>query len=803
MIPFYIIRTRWRKVLLDLWGNKTRTLLVILAIAVGVFAIGFIASAQAILIRELQSDYQALQAASAYIYTDPFDDKLVKSISDTPGVIAAMGGRGLNVRVDIGNGEWRTLVLTLVPDTPDFEIDRISPVAGDWPIGRADIAIERLSINFINTEIGDTITIDLGDGTIKELDVVGTTYDNSVPAGDIAGVAFGYINQSTLERLGRGSFYTELRFRVGEEDLNIESIQEITAQVQNKIERSGREIYGTQTPPPGEHWAEEIIATLIILFFAFGGIILFLAGFLVINTVTALITQQMQQIGVMKLVGARRLQIMSMYIIMVFLYGLLALLIGIPSGVAMGRMSVNLATTQLNVTVDNQSVPMTVIGFQALIGILIPVGAALWPVLSGVGTTTQKALNSGGMEAGSTGNSWIEQQFLKLQRRLNLQRPLIISLRNTLRRKGRLILTMLILIMGTALYISVLTVRTSVSETLNNFLRYHAFDVGLTFNRPIRAAQLTDTALRHPEVTYAEAWFNQGTNRIRPDGSETVFFTLTAVPPNTPLLDPKPESGRWLTEDDTNAVVVNTFFMVEEPDVQLGDEIVLDVNGRELTWQVVGVIPAAADGTTRFYVNYDHYTYITRNVGKANSVQVSIQSQSGANQTAMEVQLSQLFNANGFQVSGGSTAEGVRSEFFLRFEIVIQFLIVMAILLGALGGLGLTTTMSINILERIREIGVLRAIGASNRAVRRIVVFEGLAVGFLSWLTGMIISIPLSVLLSEQIGLALLQKPLDFSYSWGGLWSWLIIVLILAAIASLGPAQSASRLTIREVLAHE
>ena len=803
MVPFYLIRTRWRKVMLDLWGNKTRTLLVISAIAVGVFAIGFIASAQAILIRELQRDYQNLNAAAAYVFTEPFDDRLVESVAQIPGITSVAGGRTIRARVAVGNGEWRTLVLSLIPDDSEMEIDRILPVEGAWGDRRGTVVIEHLSLGYISAEIGDTIVLDLGNDTIKELTIAGTSYDNSVPAGDIAGIGFGYISQDTFARLGQGAFYTELGFRVDDELLNLADVQMMTERVKEKVERSGREIYGTRTPPPGEHWAEEIIETLILLFFAFGGIILFLAGFLVVNTVTALITQQMQQIGVMKLVGAQRLQIMSMYIIMVVLYGLIALAIGIPSGVAMGRAAVDLATTQLNVTVDDQSVPFSVIGFQMLIGILIPILAALWPVLNGVGTTTQKALNSGGMDAGGAGEGWIDQKLLMLQHKLSLQRPLIISLRNTIRRKGRLLLTMMILIMGTALYISVLTVRTSVTSTLENFLRYHAFDVGLTINRPVRIAQITELAEQLPGVNYAEGWLSSATTRKRPDGSDSGGFTLTAVPPETELLDPLPEVGRWLRPNDTNEIVVNTFFLSEEPDVTIGDEIELTINGRERTWLIVGAIAAASEDSTKFYVNYSHYAYLTRNTGQANSLQVSISDSSPAGQGRMEIALLDHLNKHGYEIRGSSTAEGVRNEFFMRFSIVIIFLMVMAILLGAVGGLGLTTTMSINILERIREIGVLRAIGASNNSVRQIVVFEGLTVGFLSWLVGALISYPLSILLSNQIGQALLKMPLDFNYSWAGLGSWFVIVLVLATVASLGPAQSASRLTIREVLAYE
>jgi putative ABC transport system permease protein len=127
----------------------------------------------------------------------------------------------------------------------------------------------------------------------------------------------------------------------------------------------------------------------------------------------------------------------------------------------------------------------------------------------------------------------------------------------------------------------------------------------------------------------------------------------------------------------------------------------------------------------------------------------------------------------------------------------------MAVLLAVVGGLGLTTTMSINILERIREIGVIRAIGASNTAVRQIVVVEGLVIGFLSWLIGTIVAIPLSIVMSEQVGLALLRMPLAYHFSVGGTVFWLVTVLLIAVVASLGPAYSASRLTIREVLAYE
>jgi putative ABC transport system permease protein len=111
--------------------------------------------------------------------------------------------------------------------------------------------------------------------------------------------------------------------------------------------------------------------------------------------------------------------------------------------------------------------------------------------------------------------------------------------------------------------------------------------------------------------------------------------------------------------------------------------------------------------------------------------------------------------------------------------------------------------MGINILGRIREIGVLRAIGASNQAIRLIVLLEGIGIALLSWGIGLVLSYPIAQAMSWQIGVALLDTPLSFTYSLPAAVVWFFVLLALAVVASLGPARSAVRLTIREVLAYE
>ncbi|MBE0699900.1 MAG: hypothetical protein IH586_23490, partial [Anaerolineaceae bacterium] len=77
---------RWKKVLADLWGNKSRTLLVALSIAIGVFAVGFVASTYLILKNDVPADFNSANPHAAVIYSEPFDDDLLNSMHQVPGM---------------------------------------------------------------------------------------------------------------------------------------------------------------------------------------------------------------------------------------------------------------------------------------------------------------------------------------------------------------------------------------------------------------------------------------------------------------------------------------------------------------------------------------------------------------------------------------------------------------------------------------------------------------------------------------------------------------------------------------------
>jgi putative ABC transport system permease protein len=804
-----MLRTRWQKVLIDLWKNRAQTLIVALAIAVGVYAVGVVLNTREMVVREYRSDQDGALIASAIIHTYPFDDDLAERIAEIPGVAAAEGRSVVRTRVrsdaltqaGTEDGKKQDLVLTTIPDMADIQVDTITPLQGKWPPGKREVILERQALDYLGVEIGDTIPVELDDGTEKALTIVGTAHDPQQLSPDITSATAGFVTPETMGALGPGESYTEMHIRVADRTGDAAHINAIADEVEDQLERAGYPALSRRVIT--ESIADPFIDTIVLILSTFGLIILLLSGFLVVNAISALITQQIPQIGVMKLIGARRWQIMSLYIVTVLAYGAIAIALGIPLAILTAQVLMNtLVEGILNVQIDSLAVPVSLVGMQAAVGLLLPLLAGLVPVVKGTRITTQKALNNVGMEAGAYKRGWVERILGLLQKIVALQRPVLLSMRNTLRHRGRLVQTLIVLIVGTALFISVVSVWGSVDATVENFMRYHQYDVSVSLERPYRTARLEQVARQVPGVVAVEGWSIGAATRLRPDGSESEGVRVYAVPAGTAFMAPQVSDGRWLPTEGRNAIVVNSDLVDDEPDIQFGDTLVLEIDGREAEWQVAGIVPTESRGPT-IYMDYEDYAYTTRTPGQATHLQVIGRQHDAASQENLEKQLRQHFEAMGLEVSGTETTQVMRAENKIMFTIVVAFLVLMALLLAAVGGLGLATTMSINILERVREIGVLRAIGASNLSVRQIVLAEGIAMGVLSWTAGTLLSVPISRFMSEQLGLALIKVPLSYEYSIVAAIAWFFVLQIVAVVASLGPARSAVRLTIREVLAYE
>lgn len=804
------VSPRWFKVWADLWGNKLRTLLVVLSISVGVFAVGMVYSSYLMFERDLANSWGSASPASASLYADPFDEEIVQSVRSLRGVREAEGRRNVDLRVKTAGGEWKQMFLTAIPDYAKQKVNVVRSQTGAWPPGDGDVLLERSSVAELGASQGNTIVVETPTGRKRSLKVTGLVYDPSQIPSIFSGRSYGYINMDTLEKLDEPRRLDQVNFVVeswvlkGKETAPIEAIGR---RAWSKLEQGDTTVFWLQVNKPGEHPMQGAINAMVLLLAVLGVLSLLLGTFLLVNTVSSILTQQVRQIGIMKAIGGTREQILRMYLTLVAAYGVLALIAAVPLGALAASLVTGFIAQIFNFNSGGLELPNRVLALEAAVALLVPMLAALWPIWKGTGITVRQAVSDYGLgEVKAKGriDRWVDAGLERLRK---LPRPVILSLRNTFRRKGRLALTLLTLTMAGTVFMAVFSVRASLYSTLDQALDYFHYDVSVGFVQSYRASRIEQEVMKVPGVKAVEAWgFTSGRilrderKEAEDEASKNVF--ILAPPVTTTMIQPKLIEGRWLVNGDENALVVNTEALKDNQQLKVGEPAVIKVGTRRLHFTVVGIAQSTLTGPI-VYAPYEWLTSAVQEAGRARSVQVLAQSQDLKEQTALGRALEEHMKKNSLRIQNVDITWEQKQRIRSQFDILTNFLLVMAVLLAVVGALGLTGTMGINVLERTREIGVMRAIGASSVSIGKVFIFEALCIGMISWITGAILALPVAAVLSYQVGVLFLQSPLAFSYSFLGVGIWFGLSGLLSIFASLLPAWNASRLSVRDVLSYE
>jgi len=252
---------------------------------------------------------------------------------------------------------------------------------------------------------------------------------------------------------------------------------------------------------------------------------------------------------------------------------------------------------------------------------------------------------------------------------------------------------------------------------------------------------------------------------------------------------------------DKRAIMLNSKIAADE-NIRAGDVITLTVNGKESSWDVVGLIINVNNSQRDNFVPADALAREFSSLNRGGLLMLTAEQHDAKFLQNLTRDLRATFDTAHLEsVQFQSTAD-VREQNQTQFKIITYLMLVMAVLAAVVGSIGLMSTMSINVVERSREIGVMRSIGGTSAAILGIFLFEGVLVGVLSWLVAVPLSYPGARLLSDMVGKAF-NLPLDFDYSMPGVVTWFVIVVVLSALASLWPALRATQVSVREALSYE
>ncbi|MFC1904949.1 ABC transporter permease [Chloroflexota bacterium] len=788
---------RWRKVIRDLWSNKTRTMLVVMAIAVGVFAFGSVFITQEVLISDMDTQYRAYNASTITIGLHSFDDDLVRWARRQEQVVDAQG-RAVYLAKLVGQDRTFNLNLYAYDDYDDIKLNRIQSEKGKWPPGRHDILFERASFSLPGIQIGDNIVIELSNGKQYELNVTGTVHDLKVPPASMSRQLTAYVSMKTLGWLGLGETYNRLEIVAQNEFNNLAKLEAVADELREQLQHNGIFVGSVNILEPGEHWGRDTSQSFTLILNFIGIFALLLSGFLVVNTISAMLGQQKRQIGMMKAIGGTGRQIMSLYLVLVTFYGLLALVAALPVGMGLAYAFTAAVNQFLNLDMLHFYLPLPIFLLQLIVALLVPVVASLIPVLGGVRVTVREAISNYGIE-GTGGSGLLDRLLLRVR---GLPRPMLLSIRNTFRRKGRLFLTLGTLILAGTLFITVMNVQGALMKEVDNLMEStFNYQVALNLDGSYQSQGVERRAEEVPGVVQAEGRTTLWVKRVKPDGTKGGSFEVTGLPPDTDFIQPTMLSGRWLEENDRNAVVLSSELARWMPDVHAGDEIVVEINDREYQWEIVGIMLMAWEGVG--FADFSYLSQVKGESGQAGLVDVRTEQKDAQSQSIMAEAVEKRLTDAGIKVSQSATIAEFAGSINSQFDFLVMFLMVMAAMSALIGGLGLAGIMSLNVMERTREIGVMRSIGASNNMVGGIVLIEGLLIGILSWALAIPLSIPVTLLFNAMIGPMILDQPLVFVFLPTGFIILLVIVVIVSVVASLLPAYRAIKISVRETLAYE
>ncbi len=787
----------YRKVARDIWRNKARTLMVVLSTGVGILALGMVMTMSSLMTSRLTGEWEASRPAPVTLYTSSVDQGTVDVLVRTRGVADIEPAISTAIQwKHPGEIEWRNAGLDARQDYQHQRQDIVTLVQGVWPRAeRNALLVERQSSMSFNVPVGSTILIKAGQ-VEREMRVVGVARSLTVFPPQFGGDASFYATPEILRDLLDLDGFNQLKIRLPAFDRT--EAQAVGDQLKKQLEKGGTQVSTPQIQDPKRHFIQDNLDPIFLVMGVIGALALVISAFLIVNTINAVLAQQVTQIGVMKTVGATTDRVVRVYLTLVLIYGLCAVALAVPLAAIAGNSLSKGLLALLNIEVSGlQFVPQVVL-VQVAVGLIVPMLAAVWPVLAGTRISVRQAIATYGLGA-DFGKSWLDRLIAGMR---GLPRPLALSLRNTFRRKGRVMLTLITLMSAGAMFMMVMSIGNTFTYTIDKVFEAYNFDVEIDFTNSERFERVEAIAAGVPGVTGSEVRVTlRGTLEFGNGNKRQVV--VWGMLPNSTMFNPTITAGRWLRPGDQNMLVLNQRIAQDEG-LGVGDLVTVDLGERKkATWEIVGLVVDINNQGNSAYVPRDSLSRQLHQFNRGASVWAKTERHDGAYQAAVEKQLRAAFEASAIEVIYTMTAARNIEMNRTQFSLITNLLLTMSVLAGAVGSLGLMGTMSINVLERSKEIGVMRAIGATSGTLVGIFIFEGILLGLISALMAIPLSYPGARLVSDAMGNMLFKMPMFFRYSVDGVFLWIVVMIVLATLASLWPALRAARLSVRDTLAYE
>jgi putative ABC transport system permease protein len=757
---------------------------------VGVWLLAIPANVDATMAERLATDrFYDVRLHPNAVALDPDDLTRLEAVANVVAVDAKVVADGA---VLLPDGRLVSAGLVGVRDWSDQTVDIVGVTSGTAPSGDEMLLdSEDLRHQRLRADTGSTLVVYGPDSSSRRLTVTGTGGSLLWASGVREGDPIVYLPSDTLLDMLGWPGYTSIEVLLGDHDP--ESVARTIADLEEQIEAISPGMTYWRQPvirEPGDWPDKEAFDNFRSLFSILATVAVVSGLFVVYNTVTTMVRREAPQIGVLKAVGARRRHIASAYLGTAGLFGLVATLIGSILGVLLTNALVGTIAGSLMAAVPGFRIPLTVFGIALLVGVVGTMLAALPATLWAIRVPVRATLESHGLQA-ALGRNWLDRILAKVG---FLSRSSQLGLRSAARVPRRSAATGLQIgiAVGVAFgFISLgATMLTLVDRSFDAEAGdIHVYDQG---GRPLDSAaeetiaNIEGVAALH-RIHYAALDFGGGTYGAWALGSDSTYkYDLAA--------------GRWLAEGDTNVVVVGQALATEQ-NLGVGDIVTVErFDSAAIDVEVIGIDRVMVDDGKAFFVPLDPWLEVAgRSSSNAYWIDTTSPDADVVDPTAGAIE--QALRDGGYSTRTELRyveRQATRSEATL----ILTFIVLLGVPVVAIGMISLVNTLTINTLERTKELGVLRSIGARKRHLARMLRAEGIAIAALGWMLGVPIGYGIARLLIWTIGRAFEATfPVVFP-----LWSLLPVLaltLLVAASVIRFPLRRVARMSAGEALRYE
>lgn len=731
----------------DLSKRRARSIFTILTITLGVMGMALFAVnplAESTIDEEIEEqDLYNLRMAVPLMELNETEISRLRSIDNVEGVEPALILEG----EIMGDGSRDDCWLVGKRSIGNGEVDRVVLDSGRAP-GNGQLLSEKWNEKngLFSVKTGDEVRIVHGDvGSDLVISGIGMSLAYREGSYDSGGMAVFYGDIDTISEITNTSGFNSISIKLqSTSDNDIEAtIGDIWVELTEMKNISSMD----DTPrirKNGEWPGGEFLDMFLTIMYILTVMAVACSVFFIYNTMNTIISEQRKEIATMKAIGASKFQVFRSYMTTSGLLGfsgsLLGTLIGIPLTYVLLQYFGGLLGFGSSFTVH---VPTVLISFFS--GIVIVLLSSLPAILKALRVPTREGMEDTGL-SNNYGKGPIDRFLMRSKW---MPRTIQLGLRNSSRRKGRSLSTILQIALAIGIFMGLVSFGYSVGEELSSTIDNVDYDIILNpdSQRGSLSSDLDSALEGYENISFVESYME---TRFTMSGME---LNVMGFHPETKvkLHEKTIVEGSWYSDVDGYCAVIgeqlSSYLSIDTGDVisvmTPTGPADIEVTGIDSDFYYMGMV---------LYMPFEDVKELTGSKGNVTGyfIKTTDGSSSVVDATSMSIEDSLKQSKVDVEIQKKYRIKETTMEQNLS---IINMMAATSVIIIVISMVGLTSNLTMNILERTREIGVMRCIGSVASKIRNVFTTEVLTLSLIGWVLG----IPLGYLMARFISWVLFK----------------------------------------------